>query len=103
MNHSGSVICVSCPFNMRYSSVLTVTCPEVDRSTTQVEQTSTDTYNISTGCLAHENQTNRRPFQVLNILVQNSPKDKTGQNGYYLTRNAFTARGTDKKKHVNVC
>ena len=44
---------------MRYSSVLTVTCPEVDRSTTQVEH------------------------------AQNLPTNKTGQNGYYLTRNAF--------------
>ena len=40
-------------------------------------------------------------FQVLNILVQNLPKDKTRLNGYYLTRNAFTAGGTDKKMHVN--
>ena len=54
-----NVICVSFPFNMRYSSVLTVTCPEVDRSTTQVEH------------------------------AQNLPTNKTGQNGYYLTRNAF--------------
>ena len=54
-----NVICVSFPFNMRYSSVLTVTCPEVDRSTTQVEH------------------------------APNLPTNKTGQNGYYLTRNAF--------------
>ena len=54
MNHRlASVICVSCPFNMRYSSVLTVTCPKIDRSTT------TDTYRIPTGCLTHENRTNR--------------------------------------------
>ena len=65
MNHLFSsirylnVICVSFPFNMRYSSVLTVTCPEVDRSTTQVEH------------------------------APNLPTNKTGQNGYYLTRNAF--------------
>ena len=36
-----NVICVSFPFNIRYSSVLTVTCPEVDRSTTQVEHAKT--------------------------------------------------------------
>ena len=48
MNHrfASVILCVSCPFNMRYSSVLTVTCPEADRSTTQVERTSTDTYRI---------------------------------------------------------
>ena len=46
MNHRfASTRCVSCPFSMRYSSVLTVTCPEVDRSTTQPERTSTDTYS----------------------------------------------------------
>ena len=39
-------ICVACMFNTRYSSSLTVTCPEVDRSTTQVEWTSRDTYRI---------------------------------------------------------
>ena len=54
MNHRfASAICVSCPFNMRYSSVLNVTCPEVDRSTNQVERTSTDTYRIPTGCRTH--------------------------------------------------
>ena len=58
MNHrDASVICVSCPFSMRYSSVLTVTRPEGDRSTTQVERTSNDTYSIPTGCLTHENWT----------------------------------------------
>ena len=30
--------------------------------------------------------------------VQNLPTDRTGQNGYHLTRNAFTAWGTDKKR-----
>ena len=30
--------------------------------------------------------------------VQNLPTDKTGQNGHHLTRNAFTAWGTDKKR-----
>ena len=54
-----SVICVSFPFNTRYSSDLTVTCPEVDRSATQVDQASTDTYMIPTGCLTHENRTKR--------------------------------------------
>ena len=59
-NHSfASVICVSSPFNMRFSSVLTCTCPEVDRSTTQVERTSTDTYRMPTGSLTRENRTNR--------------------------------------------
>ena len=53
-------VCVSFPFNMRYSSVLTVTCPEVDRSTIQVEHTP------------------------------NLPTNKTGQNGYYLTRNSYS-------------
>ena len=34
MDHRfASVICVSCPFNTRYSPVLTVTCPKVCRST----------------------------------------------------------------------
>ena len=109
MNHRfASVIhvCVSCPFSMRYWSVLTVTCPEGDRSTTQVERTSTDTYRIPTGCLTHENWTTRilthkkrsstehlypmafvRSFEHVHIL----PRDKIGQNGYYLKRNAFTA------------
>ena len=30
--------------------------------------------------------------------VQNLLTDRTGQNGYHLTRNAFTAWGTDKKR-----
>ena len=51
-------LCVSCPFNMRYSNVLTGTCTENNRSTTQVERTSTDAYRIHTGCLTHENRTN---------------------------------------------
>ena len=38
---------------------LTVTCPEADRTTNQVERTSTDTYRILTGCLTHENRSNR--------------------------------------------
>ena len=60
MNHRfASIICVSCPFNMRYSSVLIVTCPEVEGSTAQLERTSRDTYRIPTGCLTHENRTNR--------------------------------------------
>ena len=53
-----SVICVSCPFNMGYSSFLTVTCPEVDCSITHIKQTTTDTYRIPSGCLTHENRTN---------------------------------------------
>ena len=36
-----------------------VTCPVVDPFTTQVEQTSRDTYRISTGCRTYENRTNR--------------------------------------------
>ena len=90
-----------------------VTCPVVNPFTTQVERTSTDSYRIPTGCRTHENRTNRtrtgqtayqrtnnvhppdifipwRPFEVLNI-VQNLPTDRTGQNGYHLTPNAFTA------------
>ena len=59
INHRfASVICVSCQFKMRYSSVLNVTCPEVGRSSTPVERTSTDTYRTPTGCLTHENRTN---------------------------------------------
>ena len=114
--HFASVICVSwhsCPLNMLYLSVLTVTCPEVDRSTTQVERTSTDTYRIPTGCLTHENRTNcilthkkrsstEHLYPVASVRsfehVQNLPMDKAGQNGYYLTRNTFTAWGTDKKR-----
>ena len=34
-----------------------VTCPVVDPFTTQVERTSTDTYEIPTGCRTHENRT----------------------------------------------
>ena len=116
MNHRfASVICVSCPFIMRYmySSVLTITCPEVNPSKTQVERTSTDTYRIPIGCLTHENRTNRilthkkrasteHLYPVVSVRsfehVENLPTDKTGQNGYNLTRNAFTARGTDKKR-----
>ena len=107
----GSVICVSCPFNKRYSSVLTITCPEVDRSTSQAERVSTDTSRIPTGCLTNENRTNRilthkkrssteNLYPVASVRsfehVQNLPTDKTGQNGYYLTWNAFTA-----ETHVN--
>ena len=47
---------VSCPFNMRYWSVLSVTLPEVDRSTAQVERTSMVTYRILTVYLTHENR-----------------------------------------------
>ena len=61
---------------------------------------------------AHENRTNRilthkkrsstaHLYPVVSVRsfehVQNLPTDKTGQNGYYLTRNALTARGNDKK------
>ena len=108
MNHRfASVLCVSCPFNMRYSSVLAVTCSEVDRSTTQIEQTSTDTYRTPTGCLTHENRPNRllthkkrssteHIYRVASVRsFEQHANDKTGQNGYYLTRNAFTARGTE--------
>ena len=100
------VIGVSCPFNMLYTSVLTVTCPKADRSTALVERTSTDTctYRIPTGCLTHENRTNRilthkkrsstkllYPVAAVRSFehVQNLPTDNTGQNGYYLTRSAF--------------
>ena len=92
------------------SSVLTVTCSEVDRSTTRVERTSTDTctYRIPTGCLTRENRTNRilthkkrtyteHIYPVASVRsfehIQNLPTDtcKTGQNGYYPTRNDFIA------------
>ena len=101
----GSVICVSRPFNMRYWSVLTVTCPEVDRSTTSVERTSTDTYSIPD---AREPDKHKKRSSTENLYpvasvrsfehVQNLPTAKTGQNGYCLTRNAFTAWGTDEKR-----
>ena len=47
MNHRfASVICVPRPFNMRYSSVVTVTCLEVDCSTAQIDGYTQDTYRM---------------------------------------------------------
>ena len=86
---------------MWYSSVLTVTCHEIGRSTALVERTSKYTYRMHTGYLTRENRTNRilthkkrssteHLYPVASVRsfkhVQNLLTDKTGQNGYYLTR-----------------
>ena len=106
-------ISVSCMFNTQYSSVLTIIYPDIVHSTILVKQTSTDTYRIPTGCLTHENWTNciltrKKHSSTSNLYpvasirslehVQNLQTEKTGQNWYYLTPNAFTAWRTDKKR-----
>ena len=84
--------------------------------TTQVERTSTDTYKIPTGCHRHEKWTDRTragqtAYQRMSNIhiylvasvgsfehIQNLPTDRTGENGFHLTWNAFTALGTNKKR-----
>ena len=104
------------PFNRRYSSgelrhvYLTVICPVVDRS--QVRSNGhqrihtgylQDAERTRTGQTAYKRTSNVHPPDIFIRWrpfehVQNLPTDKTGQNGHHLTRNAFTARGTDEKR-----
>ena len=84
------------------NSVLTVTCPVVDRS--QVRSNGhqrihtgylQDAERTRTGQTAYKRTSNGHHYPVASVRsfehVQNLPTDKTGQNGHHLTRNAFTA------------
>ena len=97
-----NVLCVPCQELVRLTcgtrpgnSVLTVTCPVVDRS----QLMSNGHKRMHNGYLqdAERTRTGQTAYQRTSN-VQNLPTDKTGQNGHQLTRNAFTARGTDKKR-----
>ena len=109
-----SVLCIPCPFDMRYSSIFTLTCPVVDRS----QLRSNGHQRTHTGYLQDAERTRIRQtayqptsnglhwnlyhvYPVASVQsfkhVQNLPTDKAGQNGHQLTWNAFTTRGTNKK------